>query len=625
MTKMESVSPGKFGRVIGLAVVISLAALPLAAQDALPAIKVVPVKGCIVDDRDPARPQDPHIPPAGRFSNLKLLLGLLGKNLIWAQAGILWIPEGFPVLIDDPDPPPAGAGQRGDVLLEPDNFVRNAAARREVERVKAACNKKIGPDAKEKIVDVVIRRFVDSMGNPSLLGPMSTLKGVAEKTPMPMFLNSLPDKPMIRDPDSFRNFFRCITQGGEANESFVRTLAHENGHALSLQHPDPQDATNRLMGQTRVTSGCMLTRDEIQEAKEAADKLSGVRPKKQCGALLPEPKPRTRVAVADIGNVSQPEIDIVETIATRTADGALGLDMYLAGLVPADSPSLKYTFVVDVDNDSTTGGSPSPGFPGADLIADITVSSAAGIRSVSASVKRFKAGQFVEVTDSRIRADLVTLLEAFDVDVSAEEFPSRDAATLLVPADLLPVPLAEGFVVGAFATNLGTGETDQAPIVVGSVTEFAEPAFIKLKPLSGAPNANISVTGIGFTPNAQVDVFSGMVNVRSASTDSQGNFTTQFTAPSPTEDTFVANADGRLVSPITAVDDSFVADAMIYDPLACDINGDGKVDRNDIAAIFALRNTFAADAAYDVDCTGTITVNTARACALQCTNPGCAP
>ena len=68
------------------------------------------------------------------------------------------------------------------------------------------------------------------------------------------------------------------------------------------------------------------------------------------------------MAVADIGNVSQPEIDIVETIATRT-NGALGLDMGFAGLVPADSPPLKYSFAVDVDNGPTTGGSPSPEFP----------------------------------------------------------------------------------------------------------------------------------------------------------------------------------------------------------------------------------------------------------------------
>ena len=47
--------------------------------------------------------------------------------------------------------------------------------------------------------------------------------------------------------------------------------------------------------------------------------------------------------------------------------------------------------------------------------------------------------------------------------------------------------------------------------------------------------------------------------MRYTSADSQGNFTTEFTAPSPTEDTFVTNVDGRLVSPITAVDDSFVA------------------------------------------------------------------
>ena len=69
-------------------------------------------------------------------------------------------------------------------------------------------------------------------------------------------------------------------------------------------------------------------------------------------------------------------------------------------------------------------GVPLRNSPGADLIADITVSSVAGVRSVSASVKRFQAGQFVEVTDSRIRADVVTLLEAFDVDVSGEEFPA---------------------------------------------------------------------------------------------------------------------------------------------------------------------------------------------------------
>jgi hypothetical protein len=60
--------------------------------------------------------------------------------------------------------------------------------------------------------------------------------------------------------------------------------------------------------------------------------------------------------------------------------------------------------------------------------------------------------------------------------------------------------------------------------------------------------------------------------------------------------------------------------------VACDIDGNGNIDRNDINAIFAARNTQStADDLRDVDSNGAITVNDARICTLRCTKPRCAP
>jgi len=57
----------------------------------------------------------------------------------------------------------------------------------------------------------------------------------------------------------------------------------------------------------------------------------------------------------------------------------------------------------------------------------------------------------------------------------------------------------------------------------------------------------------------------------------------------------------------------------------CDMNGDGQVDRNDIARLFGARNVPATTGdPRDVDEDALITVNDARVCTLECTNPQCA-
>jgi hypothetical protein len=71
-------------------------------------------------------------------------------------------------------------------------------------------------------------------------------------------------------------------------------------------------------------------------------------------------------------------------------------------------------------------------------------------------------------------------------------------------------------------------------------------------------------------------------------------------------------------------------DALSASPAAttpCDVNGDGKIDVNDINDIFAARGMLAtgSDDPRDPDGDGVITVNDARVCVLRCTNSLCAP
>jgi polygalacturonase len=60
--------------------------------------------------------------------------------------------------------------------------------------------------------------------------------------------------------------------------------------------------------------------------------------------------------------------------------------------------------------------------------------------------------------------------------------------------------------------------------------------------------------------------------------------------------------------------------------VACDTDGNGKIDRNDISAIMAARgfSVFPGDP-RDVDHDGVVTILDGRACAVRCTNVQCAP
>ncbi|WP_137938056.1 hypothetical protein [Chitinivorax sp. B] len=121
------------------------------------------------------------------------------------------------------------------------------------------------------------------------------------------------------------------------------------------------------------------------------------------------------------------------------------------------------------------------------------------------------------------------------------------------------------------------------------------------------------------------------IEVRVRTADTLGNL--PLSAYSLVSNNTPFNQSGRYIqvqARLTANADK--ASPILYDltlssqGTTCDVDGDGDIDRNDINAILAARNTTAAPGdSRDADGNGFITVNDGRMCTLKCTRPNCAP
>lgn len=104
--------------------------------------------------------------------------------------------------------------------------------------------------------------------------------------------------------------------------------------------------------------------------------------------------------------------------------------------------------------------------------------------------------------------------------------------------------------------------------------------------------------------------------------DAQATFAVNRIDNSQTGSATIRGTDGG--GNTCSVDVTFSIDEP--EPVACDIDGDFDVDRNDVNVIRAARNTPAGvDDPRDADGDGTITLNDARICVTQCTRTQCAP
>jgi hypothetical protein len=376
------------------------------------------------------------------------------------------------------------------------------------------------------------------------------LHGISPKPPCSHEPPSISKMPTVKDPNAF--------PGPNKIAQFGEVLAHETGHALCLGHAGP----GNLMAPTGFGQH-LLTPAQIATLRAQVDHLSFTQDRCDTGRCPERTRVVSRQVVDDIGDVPDAFIDIVGTSVARRSDHGLGLAMDLVEPPPNDISGLQYLFLVDVDNNAATGGQAAgptgEAMAGIDLIVEVTIDSSGGQRAIRTVVKRFQAGGFVEMSDPRLAATLDT------VPTSQRQGAARHGSLLaVIPADLLPVPLAEGYRVASFAFNPITAAADAAPVVVGSVLPSQQSRVLTLSTTKAKAGDQITVSGIRFAPNAKLVVYFGQDIVAATTTDALGSFSTRITVPAATVANSIRDTNGARVSPIMAVDESEAGDGTLF-------------------------------------------------------------
>jgi hypothetical protein len=276
-----------------------------------------------------------------------------------------------------------------------------------------------------------------------------------------------------------------------------------------------------------------------------------------------------------------------------------GISINVNGLFPSGAVQAVYELLLDADNDPSTGATVGP-FPGIDKIVRVTLNGQFPFTSL---------GQFTAVLVDTAAATQVPLTPGAVVripkltDVDESGVPSAadyaDSVIQTVPLTALG-SLANAVPAGIRATDLIGGGVDSASFVF----DYNRPSGpqVGMSPLAGDVGTMIALAGQHFTSSSAITILVDDTPVASATSSPAGTFAASFPFP------------GNV--------------------LACDVNGDGKIDRTDINAMLQARGKLldffvtARSAAGDSDFsvfTRSLTANDARVCALRCTKPTCVP
>ncbi len=426
-------------------------------------------------------------------------------------------------------------------------------------------------------------------------------------------------------------------------------LAHEMGHALGESHLT-FEATNALGGGMSLTvkNNVMCNGDFTKPMNSCQDQVT----------LFAQQAARLRVFAQKIGNLDPPAtiipgpivadfqvdalgdvpaseafIDLAEFMVRRDLSTGLTAFTHILPIVMPLDITLSNTVVAnywalaDLDNNPSTGGSaadlfslgvPPMAFGGVELVTRVQMRRKDG--NAVATLWRFDAGSFTEVLDASIRATRETI-GAFDT-----------AATF----DAISIEFADGvmgFIVQPFRMQAVTENSETGTIDQLDESSPGEGTSVFLNPNANFPTCEVSpatapaaspvsVAFEGLLPNSNAQVIFGEIPVGSGLTDASGNGLFPFLVPPSVR-------GGLHLVTVRSEGTALTADCGITvssTPQLCDVNRDGLVNRDDINAIFAARNTPAAPGdPRDANGDGQITVEDARLCALRCTNPGCAP
>ena len=367
-----------------------------------------------------------------------------------------------------------------------------------------------------------------------------------------------------------------------------KLVAHEYGHALSLQHGNGLDddhdgdldedtdndghpnepgdsrdsgANGNVMQYQNTCSDFASSIDLTQSSENGGTLIGQVEwIRDQANLHIPDLEPGAStsplgsVKVDEIGEVpTEPYLDIdalTVTIEPRKDSTSFALSTF--GLIPTDlDQTLNYYFLADLDNNPTTGItsgdldetiSASTEFNGAELVGRVQLTlDGSGNFAVNPTVWKNENGILVQIpNNNNIKADVLTDLVAITPSIGTEltsyKEPISNIIVLTVSNEVRGLVTSDSLRLEAISENLNTGASDNQNHV-GKNFPLVPPEFpvCQVEPRVATFGQNVIAHAIGLSPSSPVHVILGDEEVATGETDSTGSVFLNFEIPQDTK------------------------------------------------------------------------------------------
>ena len=479
-------------------------------------------------------------------------------NEIWGpQAGIeFFVPisivrtvgpfqvSGVPT--DDPERPPDGAGERGDIFIN-----LSAGESLEVRDVRADCERAWEDTERllrrniEGITAVNIRLFVNDFGAPNNLAGLAWVQDACafgawsnvcqDPTSLPVNAGT---SIVVIDEKCFDGSQECFASGYDRDEIDL-AFPHELGHTLWLGHGNGLDddgdgvfdaccegdegtGGGNLMAGGSSTPGTTITAEQRARARA----LARVTP----GAIIETPTgsvagPVVSDSLLDASGDAILAIDMAAAdLSLNSAAGTAHVSHRMVGRIPGTG-DYRFVAFLDIDADATTGGRPdSLGFAsdleGVEAITQVDlVEVDPSDQDVRSTVWTYGPSGFTEVTpDPRIFA---TIRRSGNLETGAE---TSDTATLVLPTALLGA-VGPNVVMQVLAEQSASAESDRLPESEGGLLRMSASLATRcvVDPSPARPGTSAELTSEGLLPEMDATVLLDDEPVGSTVTDASGS------------------------------------------------------------------------------------------------------
>lgn len=362
-----------------------------------------------------------------------------------------------------------------------------------------------------------------------------------------------------------------LATGWKNNDPYDQNLGHEFGHSLVLAHRLSMADPTALMNWKQVTttseegkeyvSNIELSPQEKTTVRDNAFRIRGVETDPEGTVLPADVLESIEMDEIQETNSSRPfeDISYVRAILDNKNNSTYFMQN-LFGYIPemvktTNQSNLQYWILVDLDNDTSTGGNqsaldslgiPSTDFEGTDLVflsepagmGNLTNATGAAWRIVNDSSKA------LTLDNQSARVELRTaLLELHYSNTAVDQLsgiagrPVYDSITAILNDTGDRVEVDKPFSIQAIITSNGT-----VVDTLRNTMDSERPTLILTKPLypqcfvdeTVHPEQDTTVVTSDLPPNESINVFLGPREVATGTTASSGNSTIHFTIPNQT-------------------------------------------------------------------------------------------